>query len=77
MLPVLLSVYWFSTGTTLSLLYGACSHTFSTTPSTGFRLVLHRVYCMGLTPILPVLLHLLVFDWYFVEFPAWALLPYS
>jgi hypothetical protein len=30
----------------------ACSHTSSTTLSTGSRLVLRRVYCMGLAPIL-------------------------
>jgi hypothetical protein len=30
---------------------------------------------MGLAPILPVLLHLLVHDWYYVEFTAWASLP--
>jgi hypothetical protein len=31
---------------------------------------------MGIAPILPILLHLLVHDWYCVEFTAWALLPY-
>jgi hypothetical protein len=70
------SVYWFTTGTTWSFLHGPHSHTSSTTPSTGSRLILRRVYCMGLAPILPVLLHLLVHDWYYVEFTAWASLPY-
>jgi hypothetical protein len=69
-------VYWFTTGTTWSLLLGSHSHTSSTIPFTSSRLVLRGVYCMGLTPILPVLLHLLVNDWYYVEFTAWALLPY-
>jgi hypothetical protein len=49
--------------------------------SIGLPLVLCRVYCMDLTPILLVLLRqllcLLVHDWYYVEFNAWALLPYS
>jgi hypothetical protein len=31
---------------------------------------------MGLSSILPVLLRLLVHDSYYVEFTAWALLPY-
>jgi hypothetical protein len=31
---------------------------------------------MGLAPILIVLLRLLVHDWYYVKFTAWALLPY-
>jgi hypothetical protein len=30
---------------------------------------------MGFAPILPVLLRLLVHDWYYVEFTKWALLP--
>jgi hypothetical protein len=47
------SVYWFTTCTTSSLLHGPCSHAFSTTSSTGSQLVWCRVYCMGLTPILP------------------------
>jgi hypothetical protein len=37
---------------------------------------MHRVYCMGIAPILPVLLLLLVNDWYYVEFTVWASLPY-
>jgi hypothetical protein len=64
------SSYWFTTGTTTSLLHGPCPHTPSTTPSTGSRLVLQQVYCMGLAPILQVLLRLLVHDWYYVEFTA-------
>jgi hypothetical protein len=32
---------------------------------------------MSLAPILSVLLRLLVHDSYYVEFTAWALLPYS
>jgi hypothetical protein len=31
---------------------------------------------MGLVPILPVLLHLLVYDWYYVEFTEEALFSY-
>jgi hypothetical protein len=46
------------------------------TPSTGSRLVLRRVYCMGLAHILPVLLYLLVHDWYYVQFTARLSLPY-
>jgi hypothetical protein len=34
------------------------------------------VYLRGLAPILPVLLHLLVHDWYYVEFTAYVSLPY-
>jgi hypothetical protein len=71
------SIYWFPTGTTSSLLQGLCSHTPSTTPFTGFRLVLRRFYCMGFAPILLVLLHLLPSGWYFVKFITRALLPYS
>jgi hypothetical protein len=70
------SVYWFMTGTTLSLLHGPCSRTSSTIPSTGSKLVLHGVYYMGLAPILPLLLRLLVHELYYVEFTAWDLLPY-
>jgi hypothetical protein len=32
---------------------------------------------MGIAPILLVLLHLLAYDWYYIKFTAWALLPYS
>jgi hypothetical protein len=85
------------TGTTWSLLHGPRSDTSSTT-STRSQLVLHGVYCMGIPPIPPVLLHLidsqlvlrgvycmgpaprltvllllLVHDWFYVEFTAWAL----
>jgi hypothetical protein len=70
------SVYWFTTGTTWSLLHGPHSHTSSTTPSTGSPLVLRGVYCMGLAPILPVLFHLLVHDWYYVQFIAMASLSH-
>jgi hypothetical protein len=42
---------------------------------TASRLVLHGVCCMGLAPILLVLLCLLVHDWYCMEFTAWAVLP--
>jgi hypothetical protein len=56
------SVYWFMTGTTWSLLHGPRSHTSSTTLSIGPLLVLRGVYCMGLAPILLVLLRLLVHD---------------
>jgi hypothetical protein len=78
MLPYLqyYSFYWFTTGTAWSLLHGPHSHTSSTSLSTGLRLVLRGVYCMGLTPVPPVLLHLLVYVWYYVEFTAWASLPY-
>jgi hypothetical protein len=31
---------------------------------------------MSLAPILPVLLRLLIYDWYYMEFTARALLPY-
>jgi hypothetical protein len=31
---------------------------------------------MGLTPIPPALLRVLVYDWYYVEVTAWASLPY-
>jgi hypothetical protein len=31
---------------------------------------------MGLAPILPLVIRLLVHDWYYVEFTTWALLPY-
>jgi hypothetical protein len=31
---------------------------------------------MGLAPILPVLLRLLVYDWYYMELTAWASLLY-
>jgi hypothetical protein len=70
MLPYLqyYSFYWFTTGTAWSLLHGPHSHTSSTSLSTGLRLVLRGVYCMGLTPVPPVLLHLLVYVWYYVEF---------
>jgi hypothetical protein len=44
--------------------------------STGLRLVLREVYCMGLASIPSVLLRLLVYDWYYVEFTARALFPY-
>jgi hypothetical protein len=71
------SVYWFMTGTTSSLLHGPCSHTFCTTPSIGSRLVLCRVYYVSLAPIHPLLLRLLVHDWYYIEFTAWVLLPYT
>jgi hypothetical protein len=71
------SVYWFMISATSSLLHGPCPHTPHTTPATGSRLVLPRVYCMGLAPILPVLLRLLVHDWYYNKFTAWALPPYS
>jgi hypothetical protein len=37
------SIYWLMTGTTWSLLHGHYSHTASTTPSTGSRLVLRGV----------------------------------
>jgi hypothetical protein len=70
------SVYWLTIGTTWSLLKGHRSHTASTTLSTSSRLVLRRVYCIGLAPILPVLLHLLVPDWYYIEFTAWTSLLY-
>jgi hypothetical protein len=70
------SIYWFTTGTTWSLLHGPRCDTVNTTPSTGLRLVLHRVYCMDLAPILPVLLCLLVHDRYYMEFTAWTSLPY-
>jgi hypothetical protein len=56
------SVYWFMAGTTSSLLLRPRSHNSSTTPSTGSRLVLHRVCCKGLATIVPLLLHLLVHD---------------
>jgi hypothetical protein len=58
------SVYWFTTGTTRSLLQGHRSHTASTTPFTGLRLVLHVVYCMGFDPTLPVMARLQVLDSY-------------
>jgi hypothetical protein len=67
---------WFMTGTTWSFLQRHCSHTSKTTPSTGSRLVLHGVYCMDLAPILPLLLRLLVHDWYNLEFTAWSSHPY-
>jgi hypothetical protein len=54
------SVYWFTTGTTWSLLHGHCSQTSSTTLFTGSWLVLHGVYWRGLAPILPVTPRLLV-----------------
>jgi hypothetical protein len=37
------------------------------------QLVLRGVYCMGPAPRLTVLLLLLVHDWFYVEFTAWAL----
>jgi hypothetical protein len=43
---------------------------------TSLRLILHGVYCMGLAPILPLQLRLLVHDWYYMKFTAWASLPY-
>jgi hypothetical protein len=64
------SVNWLTTGTASSLLHGHCSHTPNTTPSTGLRLVLRRLYCMGFAPILPVQLHLLVYNLYYVEFTS-------
>jgi hypothetical protein len=64
------------TRTTWSLLHGPFFHTYSTTPSTGSRLVLRRVYCMGPAPILTLLLHLLVHVWYYVELTLLALLPF-
>jgi hypothetical protein len=67
---------WFMTCTTWSLLHKPRSHTSSTTPSTRSWLILRGVYCMGLAPIHPIVLHLLVHDWYYMEFTAWALLPY-
>jgi hypothetical protein len=70
------SVYWFTTSTTLSLLHGHCSHTASNTLFTDSRLVLRGVYCMGLSPILLVLLHLLVHNWYYVQFTMRDSLPY-
>jgi hypothetical protein len=70
------SVYWFTTSTTWSLLHGSHSHTSSTTPSTGSRLVLHGVYCKGFVPTLPVLFCLLVHDWYYMQFIARASFPY-
>jgi hypothetical protein len=70
------SIYWFMTSTTWSLLHELCSHTSNTTPFTGLRLVLCGVYCMGFAPILLVLLRLLVYDCYYIEFTAWASLPY-
>jgi hypothetical protein len=45
-----------------SLLKGPRSHTSSNTLFTSLRLVLRVVYCMGLAPILPVLLRILVHD---------------
>jgi hypothetical protein len=51
-------VYWFMTGTSWSLLHGHCSHTSSTSLSTGSHLVLHGVYCIGIAPILPILVRL-------------------
>jgi hypothetical protein len=56
------SVYWFTTGTTCSLLQGHHSHTASTTPIIGSQLLLRGVYCKVIIPIVPVLLHLLVHD---------------
>jgi hypothetical protein len=56
--------------------FQSSSHTSSTTPSTSSRLVLRGVYCMGLAPILLVLLCLLVYDWFYMEFTASVLLPY-
>jgi hypothetical protein len=50
-----------------SLLKGSRSHTSSNTSFTGLRLVLRGVYCMGLAPILSVLLRLLVHDWYYMQ----------
>jgi hypothetical protein len=38
------SVYWFTTGTASSLLHGHHSHTTSTTPFTGLRLILLGVF---------------------------------
>jgi hypothetical protein len=67
---------WFPTGTMLILVHGPRSHTSSTTLSTTSKLVLRSVYCMGLAPVLSLLVHLLVHDWYYVEFTAWASLPY-
>jgi hypothetical protein len=43
---------------------------------TSSRLKLRGVYCMDIAPILLVVLHLLVHDWYYIEFTAWASLPY-
>jgi hypothetical protein len=63
------------TGTTWSLLHESYSHTSITTPSTGSRLVLHGFYCMGLAPILLVLLCLLVHDLYYVQVYSRGLAP--
>jgi hypothetical protein len=52
------------TGTIWSLLHGHRSHTSSTTPFTGLRLVLRAVYCKGFAPTLPIPARLLVLDWY-------------
>jgi hypothetical protein len=68
------SVYLFMTRTTSSLLHGSCSHTPSTTLSNSSRLVIQRVYYMGLALIFLILLCLLVND---VEFTTRALLSYS
>jgi hypothetical protein len=57
------------------LLKGPRSHTSSITLFTGLQLVLLGVCCMGIAPKLPLLLCLLVHDWYYMEFAAWASLP--
>jgi hypothetical protein len=43
---------------------------------TGSRLVLRLLYYIDLILIHPVLLHLQIQESYYVEFTAWALLPY-
>jgi hypothetical protein len=67
--PILLVLYRLlvPAGTTCSLLQGHRSHTASTAQFTGSRLVLRVVSCKGFIPTLPVLLRLLVYDWYYVQ----------
>jgi hypothetical protein len=67
---------WFTTGTMLILMHGPRSYTSSTTPSTTSSLLLHGIYCTSLAPILSLLLRLLIHDWYYMDFTAWASLPY-
>jgi hypothetical protein len=57
--------------------YEALLHGLCLAVSLGIkRLLIYEALLHGLAPILPVLLRLLVHDWYYVEFTARASLPY-